>query len=618
MHKHSSTSALTIIKQPTQTIAFMAMLFNKYLYKPFLISFLLINTVMLNACMPVSDLDEKKQSQLQRIKGSGELRVGTVYNPLSYFFGANDNASGFDYELAEQFAQSLGVKLKIVASYNATELSSLLENNSIDFIASQFQNIAAPDPAIKLSPQLYTVNQIVAYKTGTFRPKNFSLVDDVIWLVQGSSQEQLMREIALKYPNIKWQVTADADEEELLRKVSEQEIKYALVDSHNLSLNQRFYPLLARAIIVKKATSVHWQLKTNTEDSLQAALISFIGQQYASGELSKLKDKYFGQFIGFDYVDTRAFLKAIKKTLPKYEALFRKYAGNMDWRLLASVSYQESHWRPKAKSPTGVRGMMMLTNTTAKEVNVTNRLDPEQSISGGVRYLEGLVKRLPATIHKDEIYWFALASYNIGFGHLMDARRLTKLRGQNPDSWSDVKKTLPLLMQRRWNRKTRYGYARGGEAAAYVLNIRQYFQSLVWQDALNEKNKAIAEQNLKFKKLIAPAGPENIKQTEENPMVTPNTQQQVFNAASTNKKSANKELVNSELSNNKPTAETPAQKATIDEQVLEQMRSSDTVVDSAQQNKIIKADSNETKQQNQAASKNAPTSQQNSKEKNKK
>ena len=480
------------------------------IYQLVVVLFISITVV---SCNPFSK-KESAQSQLQQIRDSGELKVGTIYSPLTYFFGANEKATGFDFELAQQFADYLGVKLKIIARYNQTELKALLNSHNIDLIASQFSQIIPIQPQLKLSPELYTVDQIIAYKTGHFRPKNTKLIDDTVWVVTGSPQETLIKKLAHKNTTIIWQATADADEEELLRKVAVQEIKYALVDSNNLSLNQRFYPSLARAIIVKRGSSVHWQLANTEEDSLQAALMAFIGQQYESGSLDKLKDKYFAQFDEFDFVDTRAFLKAVNNRLPKFEALFKKYAGNLDWRLLASVSYQESHWRPNATSPTGVRGMMMLTQATAKELGVANRLDPEQSIKGGVRYLNKLLNRLPDSIPDDEKFWFALASYNIGYGHLMDARRLTKLRGFNPNSWSEVKETLPLLMQRRWNRKTRYGYARGGEAAAYVLNIRQYYQSLVWQDALKEKQAALAEQNNKFKKLIPPTAPDAVIEGE--------------------------------------------------------------------------------------------------------
>lgn len=123
--------------------------------------------------------------------------------------------------------------------------------------------------------------------------------------------------------------------------------------------------------------------------------------------------------------------------------------------------------------------MMMLTLPTAKSVGVTNRLDPEQSVRGGVEYLRRMVSRIPDSIEEHEKIWFALASYNVGYGHMMDARRLTKKQGGNPDAWSDVKERLPLLRQKKYYSQTRYGFARGDEARNYVENIRRYYQSII-------------------------------------------------------------------------------------------------------------------------------------------
>lgn len=172
-------------------------------------------------------------------------------------------------------------------------------------------------------------------------------------------------------------------------------------------------------------------------------------------------------------------IRALDDKLPRWAPLFQKYSEEFDWRLIAALAYQESHWKPKAKSPTGVRGMMMLTLPTAKSVGVTDRLNPEQSVRGGVEYLRRIVARVPDTINEHEKIWFALASYNIGYGHMMDARRLTKAQGGDPNAWADVKDRLPLLRQKRYYSQTRYGYARGDEARNYVENIRRYYQSII-------------------------------------------------------------------------------------------------------------------------------------------
>ena len=149
--------------------------------------------------------------------------------------------------------------------------------------------------------------------------------------------------------------------------------------------------------------------------------------------------------------------------------------------------------------------MMMLTEPTAKAMGVNDRTHPEESIKGGARYLQEMMEKVPDSVPADEKVWFALTAYNIGYGHMMDARRLTKQLGKNPDAWSDVKEVLPLLQQSRWHRKVRYGYARGGEARNYVNNVRQYYQSLLWLD--NEQQKAHRRETLDEDDGSEPAAP---------------------------------------------------------------------------------------------------------------
>ncbi len=186
------------------------------------------------------------------------------------------------------------------------------------------------------------------------------------------------------------------------------------------------------------------------------------------------------QHLGF--VGTLTFTDNILKRLPTYRSLFEKIGSehNLDWRLLAAMAYQESLWNDKAVSPTGVKGLMMLTRTTAKELGIKNRLDPEQSARGGARYFNHIKRRLPKKITGEDRLCMALASYNVGYGHLQDARILTRKLGGNPNKWADVKKRLPLLSKRKWYRKTKYGYARGHEPVRYVRNIQTYYNLLVW------------------------------------------------------------------------------------------------------------------------------------------
>ncbi len=147
----------------------------------------------------------------------------------------------------------------------------------------------------------------------------------------------------------------------------------------------------------------------------------------------------------------------------------------------------------------------MLTKDTAKSLGIENRLDPEQSIMGGARYLIKMIKKIPERIQGEDRVWFALAAYNIGFGHLEDARKLTQSQGGDADKWSDVRERLPLLADKNWHQKTEHGYARGSEPVSYVKNIRRYYDILKWKNAEIERVvQQHKQENSKRKNIVLP------------------------------------------------------------------------------------------------------------------
>jgi membrane-bound lytic murein transglycosylase F len=170
-----------------------------------------------------------------------------------------------------------------------------------------------------------------------------------------------------------------------------------------------------------------------------------------------------------------------QKLLPRLRKYFQEAQAitGIDWRLLAAIGYQESNWNPFATSPTGVRGIMMLTGETADRMGVTNRLDARQSILGGARYLALMKDALPARIPEPDRTWIALAAYNQGQGHIEDARRIAQARGEQPDSWAAVKQALPYLSRGGYDKVVKYGYARGAEALIFAENIRSYYDILL-------------------------------------------------------------------------------------------------------------------------------------------
>ena len=213
-------------------------------------------------------------------------------------------------------------------------------------------------------------------------------------------------------------------QEELLLQVAEGKIAYTIANSLDISATQQIKPQVAVAFDLTDEMSVHWYLPDNSSSELQSALLDFMNTSIDSGLIASIEEKYFNHFRQFDYVDTKSYLNSIETILPKFEPLFTKYKGDLDWRLLAAIAYQESHWNPDATSPTGVRGMMMLTKDTAERMKISDRTDPEQSIKAGSEYLHWLIEQIPDSINSEDRIWFALAAYNMGLGHLAHTYRL--------------------------------------------------------------------------------------------------------------------------------------------------------------------------------------------------
>lgn len=441
---------------------------------------------------------QEEKTQLQQIVERKALRVGTVFGATSYYID-REGSTGFEYELAKTFADYLGVELEIIPNYQVGQLFPMLDNKTVDFLAGGLTITEQRRKKYRYSPGYYEISQKLVFKQGNKRPKNFAQLDGDLVVTAQSSHAETLTGLQSQQPDLVWRESEHFDPDELLTQIVDDKIAYTVADSTNLAINRRLYPNLSVGFTVTHGQQVGWMFKQQHDNSLYAVMIEFFGHINQTGQLKQLYDKYFGHVQKFNYVDTKLFIKATATKLPKYEAMFKQYALDLDWRLLAALSYQESLWNPRAKSPTGVRGIMMLTLPTAKQMGVTSRLDAEQNIRGGGKYLNRLLKRVPERIQMPDRLWFAIASYNIGWGHVEDARIITQRQGANPDKWIDVRERLPLLRKRKYYKKTRYGYARGDEPVKYVDNIRRYYHSLVWLDEKRQQDirtdKHLQQQN---------------------------------------------------------------------------------------------------------------------------
>jgi membrane-bound lytic murein transglycosylase F len=417
---------------------------------------------------------------LQRIQNAGELVVITHVSPSTYYEAQNGPA-GLEYDLASRFAEELGVKLRMVTTVPG-EILEALASRRAHFAAAGLTVTPLREQRFRFTEPYMSVQQQLIYRVGSTPPRDLSQVSaESLHVLANSSYAESLQQAQQDLQTLHWNERRNTTAEDLLYQVWKGQIPFTIADSNRLALNQRFYPELRAAFDVSGPQGLAWAFPADADDSLYRAASSFFDRIRNDGTLAHLTEKYYGHLGRFDYVGTRTFMRHITERLPQYRQLFEEAGSEsgIDWRLLAAIGYQESHWDKRAVSPTGVRGIMMLTRDTARYIGIKNRLDPAQSIFGGARYLAQIKERIPERVPEPVRTWLALASYNVGLGHLEDARILTEQQGGDPDSWMDVKKHLPLLSERKWYRQTKHGYARGWEPVRYVENIRTYYDLLI-------------------------------------------------------------------------------------------------------------------------------------------
>ncbi|MDH3978900.1 MAG: membrane-bound lytic murein transglycosylase MltF [Gammaproteobacteria bacterium] len=420
-------------------------------------------------------------SMLEQVQQKNELIVISRNSATTYYEGPN-GPTGFEYELAKRFADYLGVELHIVIPPNFNDILPLVALGDAHLAAAGLTATEKRREKVRFGPNYHQITPQLVYRSGSKRPRSAGDLQGTLEVVAGSSHEERLEELKQEFTELSWEAQPEQSSEELLTLVWQQLIDYTVADSHELAVNRHYYPELKPAFDLDEPQPLAWAFPNSEDNSLFLAAGAFFKQIMHDGTLEQLIERYFGHIETFDYVGTRRYQAHVEQRLPQYLELFTEAASGigMDWRLLAAIGYQESHWDPGAVSPTGVRGLMMLTRNAAKDLGIENRSDPVQSIMGGAEYLARMAKRLPEHIPEPDRTWMALAAYNVGLGHLEDARKLTIKNKGDPDRWVDVKKNLPLLSKKKWFQQTRYGYARGREPVRYVQNIRTYYDILVW------------------------------------------------------------------------------------------------------------------------------------------
>lgn len=412
---------------------------------------------------------------------SQELVVLVPNGPTTFYLDAQGRYAGFEHDLLTRFAEQQQLKVRFVVS-NHAELETRLARGEAHLIAGLARESVSPD--FLFGPDYQPAEPVLVYLPSRQKGSAQTLFAQGRAMVSALPQFVWSLEaLHQRFPQLHTEVLSSGDGDVLAERVARGEVDFALLDRHTAEIVQNAYPALAILDGLLPSGNQTWVIAAE-ENALAERVRMFFAVVAKDGTLARLTDRYYGHLARLIEPDVLAFLGKSKTVLPQYRDWFKEAetTTGLDWRLIAALAYQESHWDPEAVSAHGVRGIMMLTQDTAGHLGV-DRLDPYQSIQGGARYIAQLKSRLPENIREPDRTWLALAAYNVGLGHLLDARALARRQNKNPDSWVDLKSTLPLLAKPEYFETVKHGYARGGEPVIFVENLRSYYDILVRREA---------------------------------------------------------------------------------------------------------------------------------------
>lgn len=434
---------------------------------------------------------------LEQIKASGTLRALTVYSGTSYFL-YKGRPMGYEFELLERFAEYLDVDLEMIVVNNINELFEKLNNGEGDIIAHGLTITTDRKEEVSFSNHLYLTKQVLVQK----KPDNWrgmswtklkkALVHDPIDLLGDTISIRSMTSYKERIYNLSDELggtihinllSGELATDEIIEKVVNGDIKYTIADNNIASIMSTYYPILDVKVPVSFSQRIAWATRHDSQNLLNATN-NWLKQIKRKIDFNVIYNKYFKNKKYFRRRIKSNFYSLNNQQISPYDGLIKKHSKvlNWDWRLVASQVYQESKFDPRVSSWAKASGLMQLMPNTAKELGVTNRSDPEQSIKGGTKYLKRIWKNfehIPDSIQRTK---FAMASYNCGMGHVFDAQRLAEIEGLKKDVWDDHVETMVLKLSKPeyYNHPiVKYGYVRGLEPYNYVKQIFERYQHYV-------------------------------------------------------------------------------------------------------------------------------------------
>lgn len=435
----------------------------------------------------------KVEVDLQEIKERGKLRAITTYSGTTFFL-YRGRTMGFEYELLTRLADYLEVELEVVIARNEDELMEMLLAGEGDLIAYGYTILPSRKEYIEFTNPLYFSNQVLVQR----KPDNWrrmklhqiknrlitdpiQLIGDTVSVKKNSSYAERMKSLSQE---IGGEIVIDTipgtkTTEEIIKMVVDGKIKYTVVDQNIANINASYYPILDANTQVSFSQQIGWGVRKNSPVLLET-VNTWIDEFKKEVDFHVIFNKYYKNKRKYKARVKSEFYSINDEKISPYDDMIKKYAAEIgwDWRLVASLAFQESRFEPQSESWAGAKGLMQIMPETAKELNI-NPNDPYESVKGGTYYLKQLWEKNDDIQDSIQRIKFTLAAYNCGYAHLKDAQRVAKLKDRDPLIWDDnVELSILDLSQPEYYNlpEMRYGYVRGIEPYNYVKQIFKRYE----------------------------------------------------------------------------------------------------------------------------------------------
>lgn len=440
-----------------------------------------------------SDLDSIQQFvepvklDLAIIRARGYL-TAIVDNSATSMFLYRGEPMGYEYELISQFADTLGLELRFKIARSIEEGFELLNNGEGDILAHNLTITKKRKEIIEFTNSHYTVRQMLVQR----KPVNWrdmklheiekTLIRNPIELIGKEIHVRKASSYASRLENLSNEVGGEilvfeednTETERLIEMVVDSVINYTIADENIARMMARFHPIIDAETAVSFPQQIAWGLRSNA-DSLKLAVNSWLADVKGTSVYNELFSKYFRNSIQTRKIFASEYYSNSGHRISPYDSLLQKAGKELgwDWKLLAAQVSKESRYDPDAKSWMGAVGLMQVMPKTASAYGIKNLRNPEQNIDAGIRHLQWLKERWSVISDSTEKVKFMLGSYNVGYGHVKDAARLTEKHGGDPTQWKYVANYLKLKSQKKYYEDSvvQFGYCRGEEPIQYVDDI---------------------------------------------------------------------------------------------------------------------------------------------------